>query len=378
MIFPEITSILRCPISGEDLVLIGHEGLARINDQLRTGELRHVGGQPASFELEAAVATHDDRFTYPVIDGIFVLLPMLALVSSSSDVCTESLDLPPEMGEVMQFYDEIGWAQAQSGDFADAELFEDLRPVTAAYIHNCHMRVKRHLPPSGKYLLDVASGPLQYDEYLTYSEGYDYRICGDISLTALRAARRKLRDRGIYVQCDITRLPFKDGAVDAAISLHTIYHVPENLQLSAFREIERVLVAGGSGVVVYSWGKHSIAMVLAAPSIRRLANALLPEVIAAKLRRRAGRNLGASDLAELGPELYFRPHSHRWFRDNVAAGSAWEILVWRTVDVAFMKRYIRSERGARFLQRLFRWEDAKPRLFGRIGQYPMLVLHKDI
>ena len=31
----------------------------------------------------------------------------------------------------------------------------------------------------------AGSGPVQWPEYLTYSEGYQYRLCADISITAL-------------------------------------------------------------------------------------------------------------------------------------------------------------------------------------------------
>ena len=125
------------------------------------------------------------------------------------------------------------------GIFEDTDRFEDLRPVSKEYIHRSHLRVGKHIPRHGKYLLDVASGPVQYPEYLAYSEGYDQRICVDISFAALRAAKKKLGDKGIYIQGDITRLPLKNASVDAFVSLHTIDHVPEENQAEAFRELEQ-------------------------------------------------------------------------------------------------------------------------------------------
>jgi len=74
--------------------------------------------------------------------------------------------------------------------------------------------VKEHLLPKGRYLLDVASGPIQYEEYLSYSQNYQYRICADISLQGLKKAQEKLKDKGLYVLCDMTCLPFNANAVD--------------------------------------------------------------------------------------------------------------------------------------------------------------------
>ena len=46
--------------------------------------------------------------------------------------------------QVREFYDQIGWSQVGDGLYQNAR-YEDLRPVSREYIHNCHMRVKRHL-----------------------------------------------------------------------------------------------------------------------------------------------------------------------------------------------------------------------------------------
>ena len=97
--------------------------------------------------------------------------------------------------QVREFYDQIGWSQVGDGLYQNAR-YEDLRPVSRDYIHNCHMRVKRHLAPKGDILLDAGSGPVQWPDYLTYSEDYRYRLCADISITALKEARTRLGDKG--------------------------------------------------------------------------------------------------------------------------------------------------------------------------------------
>src|SRR6478672_9389691 len=105
--------------------------------------------------------------------------------------------------QVREFYDQIGWSQAGDGLYQNAR-YEDLRPVSHEYIHNCHLRVKRHLAPNGDILLDARSGPVQGREYLTYSENYRYRLRADISITALKEARARLGRKGLFGVADVS------------------------------------------------------------------------------------------------------------------------------------------------------------------------------
>src|SRR4026207_2033394 len=115
--------------------------------------------------------------------------------------------------QVREFYDQIGWSQVADGLYQNAR-YEDLRPVSREYIHKCHMRVKRQLAPRGEILLDAGSGPVQRPEYLNSSENYRYRLCADISITALKEARKRLSGKGLYVVADIANLPFKMNSFD--------------------------------------------------------------------------------------------------------------------------------------------------------------------
>ena len=93
--------------------------------------------------------------------------------------------------QVREFYDRVGWKEVSEGIYQNAR-YEDLRPVSQEYIHRCHLRVGRHLAPQGHLFLDAGSGPIQYPEYLDYSLGYQRRICADVSITALKAARQRI------------------------------------------------------------------------------------------------------------------------------------------------------------------------------------------
>ncbi len=50
--------------------------------------------------------------------------------------------------KVREFYDEIGWKQESDGNYQNAR-YEDLRPVSAEYIHKTRLRVNDGLIPTG-------------------------------------------------------------------------------------------------------------------------------------------------------------------------------------------------------------------------------------
>ncbi len=53
--------------------------------------------------------------------------------------------------QVREFYDSVGWKQVGEGLYQNAR-YEDLRPVSRDYIHRCHLRLARLLPPGGQMM----------------------------------------------------------------------------------------------------------------------------------------------------------------------------------------------------------------------------------
>jgi ubiquinone/menaquinone biosynthesis C-methylase UbiE/uncharacterized protein YbaR (Trm112 family) len=331
----------------------------RTRQPLRMATADEVAAARArGFALDDALVTADGKLTYPIGDGIICLLASGAIGPAGNGQAAD--DAARTKGEVQAFYDRIGWQADSDGTFEDAARYEDLRSVARDYVHDCHLRVNRHLRRPGRFLLDVASGPVQYPEYLSYADGFERRICMDLSRVALLAARKKLGDSATYVMGDITNLPLADDSMDGVVSLHTIYHVPAGEQERAFRELGRVLGPGRSGVVVYSWGTRTL--------LPRAA--MLPTLALLPFERVMRRRRGAPDDG-----LHFHAHSPAWFESQ-----QWpfrhRILVWRSVSPAMTKALVHGRPGRMLLRSLEAAEERWPELFGRIGQYPLIVLDK--
>ncbi len=273
--------------------------------------------------------------------------------------------------DVRNFYDSVGWRQVGEGLYQNAR-YEDLRPVSQEYIRRCHLRVLRHLPESGRLLLDAGSGPIQYPEYLEYSKGYERRVCLDVSKLALEEARVRIGDHGLYVVGDVSKLPFAESTFEGVVSLHTVHHVPSELQGEAFREMHRVQAQDSRAVVVYSWGGHSLLM-----RLFRLPIKWAQQMIAS--RSRTAEPTGDSEVESLlkSPGTFVHHHDLSWIRGQLDRIQDYEIVVWRSVSTAFLRALIhRQTFGNGVLRILYRIEELAPHLMGRWGQYPLIVMSK--
>jgi len=286
--------------------------------------------------------------------------------------------------EVRQFYDQVGW-QLVSEDIYQNARYEDLRPVSREYIHRCHLRVLRHIKPSGVLLLDAGSGPIQYPEYLEYSRNYQRRVCADISITALQEARKRIGDHGLFVVADIANLPFVTGVFDGVVSLHTIHHLPEVEHLQAYQELYRVMDVDSRAVVVNGW-PYSRLMEIADPlirlsnrlrgGIRRLSRQSSPTQQSSKPNRQPHKS---NQSEEIPKGTFTERHDVKWVKQQVGMQMPLEILVWRSVSVRFLRSLIHPKLAGRWWLRLLFWlEERLPSFFGEQGQYPLIVIYKRI
>lgn len=254
--------------------------------------------------------------------------------------------------EIREFYDQQGWqsdAAGPDGVYGDAQLWEDLRPCAADYVSACRRKVLEFLPPTGERILDAGSGPIQYPEYLEYSAGFAKRVCVDVSQRALDEARTKLGERGEYVRASLLELPFTDDTFEAAVSLHTIYHIDANRQERAVRELIRVLAPGAAAVVVY-------------------AN---PDRLVARLKRLVRRRPSPH-----ATPIYFFAHPLSWW-ERFSDEAEVEIVPWRFLNANESRKLIPdSPLGTRMFRAVLGFERSFPRLATWSGCYPMVVLTK--
>ena len=238
--------------------------------------------------------------------------------------------------QVREFYDQVGWKEVADGVYQNAR-YEDLRPVAHEYIQYCHQRVQRHLESRGRYLLDAGSGPIQYPEYLEYSQGYEYRVCLDISITALQEAHKRIGEHGLFVVGDIAHLPFKADAFDGAVSLHTIHHLPAEEHIPAYRDIYRVLKPERRAVLVNGWDN---------PPLVRLLN--FPRLTYRRLRGegKTKKQKRQKKLAE-NKGTYVRKSNAAWLEQELKPYVPLDILVWRSLNVQALRFYIRPRLGGR-------------------------------
>jgi SAM-dependent methyltransferase len=275
--------------------------------------------------------------------------------------------------QVREFYDQIGWSQVGEGLYQNAR-YEDLRPVTAEYVHKCHLRVRRHIAPAGDLFLDAGSGPVQYPEYVTYSENYKYRVCADLSMTALREARQRLGSRGLYVVMDVANLPFKSEAFDAVVSLHTIHHLPITEHKRAYAGLYRVLKPNRSAVVVNGWDYPTL-MKITGFFVRPL-RVIKSLVTRGRLPNFVKKNKGRSIDKHTG--TYVEKIDANWLRQELADVTPIQIFVWRSLSTRFSRILVHPWLGGKYLLRLVYWLEEKfPRFFGENGQYPLIVFRKE-
>jgi len=277
--------------------------------------------------------------------------------------------------QVSAFYNQIGWKMENDGFYQNAR-YEDLRPVSREYIHKCHLRVNRYLYPDGKFLLDAGSGPVQWPEYLTYSQNYQYRVCLDISIVALEEARHRLGDKGLYVVSDVANLPFKSDVFDGLVSLHTLHHIPPAEQPAAYAGFVRVLKPERTGVVVNAWTSPVLMarmgwLIKLMDRVNGVLNRLKPKneiKLPEEKEKPAASKPTGTFTQHITPE---------WLKANLAGQVDFKIMVWRSASVRFLRSVIQPWLfGKLWLRWLYNQEEQEPEYYGENGQYPLIVISK--
>jgi len=271
---------------------------------------------------------------------------------------------------VSRFYNSIGWKT--EGDVTeDAKRFEDLRTCAHDYVSKCRLRVSEHIPDHGINMLDMASGPIQYIEYLDYSKNFQKRYCIDLSSEALEGAKRKIGDHGVFLHGSFFDILLEEEFFDCVVSLHTLYHIDKSRQEDAVRKLVRVTKQGKPVIIVYSNPNNIISRFARSLPISTLRKVI--KILKDVLNKREKK---ISSNMELEPILYFHPHAIEWWeRFNDIAYI--KILPWRSLTSENQKRLIPNNRLGNIMFRLlFILEQRFPEFFIKHGAYPMIILTK--
>ncbi len=104
---------------------------------------------------------------------------------------------------------------------------------------------------TSRVALDVGAGNGRHAELLAARSSRVVAV--DISRAALRTARDRAADRGYAIrplQADAAGLPLRSAAVDLAVYVATIHHLPRReLRVGSLDELARVLAPGGRALV---------------------------------------------------------------------------------------------------------------------------------
>ncbi len=145
--------------------------------------------------------------------------------------------------------------------------------------------------PNGARVLDLGSGrgDLWWENQDRLPATWHLTLV-DLSPGMLAAARRRLGDvepHLIFCVADARFLPFTDGAFDAVIANHMLYHVPDRPR--ALREIRRVLRPGGH-LYAATNGRHHLR------ELEELIATYAPEVAPENARLGFSLDNGAQQL----------------------------------------------------------------------------------
>jgi len=351
-------SILRCPLTQNKLEVIEKADFSKfgINDEfLKFGQ------------LDKGLIDSSRSYFYPVFNTIIILLPQYVVyIGKGVDKRT---DISFDKKRVLDYYNQINFETNDSLQiYQDWKKWVDDRELTREYFQHCFRSASKYYPKTGKYFLDIASGPVSLQEYMDLSDGYEYRICIDISINALVQAKLNLErngKKGIYICGDITNIPLNDNVCDTVVSQHTLYHIHKDEQKNAVNELYRVAKPGSKIVIVYSWFYHSWLMNLSLNVIQlyRVARHFAGKIYVRFFNSK--------------PRLYFYSHSPAWFKKSFVFSDNIEFFCWRSTNIYFLKLYAHSWLGGKkFLKWLAEFEDKHSRFMATFGDFVSIVVTK--
>jgi SAM-dependent methyltransferase len=264
-----------------------------------------------------------------------------------------------EEEKVRDFYDRYGWAKTGAA-FGEDRLFRDFSPAYYPYHEVVNARTLECFAGLAGRLLIAGGGDLP-ETHVALAAQFEHTTCLDISRVAIQIAREKLGDRGDFILASILEIPRPDEYFDAVYCAHVVYHVDQDLQARAVREMIRVTRPGGRVVVIY-FNRKSLPSRIAAAKDR------MP--LLSRLRRRKPHDQEAPQR----PPLYFHAHPLSWW-SRFGDACHVEIKPWDVMGTAQEEALLINDRVAALGYRVCSWfENRYPQTAARWWSYPLVVL----
>ncbi len=252
---------------------------------------------------------------------------------------------------VRRYYDEEGWAQGVDGTLVDTRNWGRTLPSHLQQARWAVGRTAELYRVGGRFFLNCGSGPFT-DAALRCSEGFERRICIDISTRALALCRDKLGERGVYLCASMLQLGLEDDISDGTLCEHALYHVDKELQEAAVREMIRTTKPGKPIVIIYS-------------------NPLGPLNILEDIYRATGLN-----RLHGGGKLYFFRHRLKWW-DRFSDECDVEICPFDPISARQASILLPHNAMARLFFAWCKWLERRyPTLATHLWSYPLIVLKK--
>ena len=260
------------------------------------------------------------------------------------------------MKSVHSFYNSQGW-KIFSNHYEDANINEDLRLNSREYVSKCRKRILRYIPNKGSNILDFASGPIQYKEYLQYSRKFNYRHCVDFSKDAIKIAKSKIGKKGKFYCKDFLDINFKKNYFDCILSIHTIYHIHKNKQKKAIKKLLSISRDNTPIIIIYSNPNNIISKIKLLISFNKI-------------------KFFFSNKKSKKNSIYFYCHPISWWMqfENEAIVN---VYPWRSFSSIHQKFLIPDNLlGKKLFKLLFYLEDKFKNFFINNFQYYTIVLKK--
>ena len=262
---------------------------------------------------------------------------------------------------IRDYYDRYGWTTANGISGEDA-LFRDFSPPYYPYQDAVNARTLTYLAGLGHKLLIAGGGDLP-ETHLCLARRFSQTTCLDISKVAIEIARSKLGRQAEFILGSLLKIPRPDNYFDAVYCAHVIYHIGEDQQERAVRELIRVTRPGGRIAVIYA-NPHSLPNHLVKVKGRL---PLLRNMRRKRIRRRP--ELGH------GPPYYFAHPLTWWARFNDECEV--EVRPWVVMSNTEEESILLRDGIAALAYRLCAWlESQYPHRAAQWWSYPLFLLTK--